>query len=91
MQRRSFELQLPVAEEAEEELLVDDLAARVGGLSVPTLVVAGELDQPDILAICDRLAKEIPGARHATIPDAAHAPNLERPEEFDRLVLEFLR
>ena len=91
MQRRSFELQLPVAEEAEEELLVDDLAARVSGLSVPTLVVAGELDQPDILAIGDRLAKEIPGAQHATIPDAAHAPNLEQPEEFDRLVLEFLR
>jgi 3-oxoadipate enol-lactonase len=90
MQRRSLELQLPVAEEADEELLVDGLSERVGEVTAPTLVLTGELDQPDILEIADRLARDIPDARRATIPDAAHAPSLERPEEFDRLVLEFL-
>ena len=45
----------------------------------------------DIHAIADRLAREIPGAERATIPDAAHLPSLERPDEFDRLVLGFLR
>ena len=91
MQRRSFELQLPVAEEAQEELLVESLAERVGEVTAPTLVVTGELDQPDILAIADRLSQQIPDVRLAMIPGAAHAPSLERPEEFDRLVLEFLR
>jgi 3-oxoadipate enol-lactonase len=91
MQRRSFELQLPVAEEAEEELLVEALGDRVGEVTAPTLLLTGDLDQPDILAIADRLAREIPDARRVTIPGAAHAPSLERPEEFDRLVLEFLR
>jgi pimeloyl-ACP methyl ester carboxylesterase len=31
-----------------------------------------------------------PGARAATIPDAAHLPSMERPELFDRLVTGFL-
>jgi pimeloyl-ACP methyl ester carboxylesterase len=35
------------------------------------------------------LATEIPGATYASIPDAAHAPSLERPEAFDALVLDF--
>ena len=90
MQRRSFELQLPVAEEAQEELLVESLGERVGEVTASTLVVTGELDQPDILAIADRLSQQIPDVRLAMIPGAAHAPSLERPKEFDRLVLEFL-
>ena len=41
-------------------------------------------------AIADRLAAEIPGARRATIAGAAHVPSMERPAEFDELVLGFL-
>jgi 3-oxoadipate enol-lactonase len=90
MQRRAFELQLPVDEEADEELLVTDLAERLGEIRAPTLVVVGDEDVPDMHAIADRLAREIPGARRATIRGAAHVPSLERPEEFDELVLGFL-
>jgi len=32
----------------------------------------------------------IPGARQAVIPNTAHHLNLEQPEEFNRLVLDFL-
>jgi 3-oxoadipate enol-lactonase len=90
MQRRAFELQLAV-EEDEEELLVDDLAQRVGEIRAPTLLVVGEEDQPDMHAIAERLEREIPGARRATIPGTAHVPSMERPREFDELVLPFLR
>jgi pimeloyl-ACP methyl ester carboxylesterase len=38
----------------------------------------------------DLLMKSIPHARKAVIHDAAHLPNLEHPEEFNRLVLDFL-
>jgi 3-oxoadipate enol-lactonase len=88
MQRRAFELQLPV--EAEEDLLVPDLADRVGEIDAPTLVVVGEEDVPDMHAIADRLMREIPGARRATIADTAHVPSLERPLEFDEVLLPFL-
>lgn len=90
MQRRAFELQLPVGDDADEELLVEGLADRVGEIRAPTLIAVGEEDVPDMHAIADRLAAEIPGARRATIPNTAHAPSLERPREFDELVLGFL-
>jgi pimeloyl-ACP methyl ester carboxylesterase len=89
MQRRAYELQLPV-EEDEEELLVEDVSERLGEIKAPTLVLTGEEDRPDIQAIADRLAREIPGARRAAIANTAHVPSMERPEEFDQLVLGFL-
>jgi pimeloyl-ACP methyl ester carboxylesterase len=89
MQKRAYELQLPI-EEDEEELLVEDVAGRLGEIKAPTLVLVGEEDQPDIQAIADRLASEIPGARRDTIANTAHVPSMERPEEFERLVLGFL-
>jgi 3-oxoadipate enol-lactonase len=90
MQRRAFELQLPVGEGAEEELLVSDLAERLDEIRVPTLVIVGAEDTPDMHAIAGRLVQEIPGARRASIADTAHVPSLERPQEFDQLVLPFL-
>jgi 3-oxoadipate enol-lactonase len=64
-------------------------ATRLGEIGAPTLVVAGRHDVPDFRAIADRLAGEIPGARKAVL-DAAHLPGLERPEELNRLLLDFL-
>jgi pimeloyl-ACP methyl ester carboxylesterase len=89
MQRRAFELQVPVWQDA-EELLVSDLARRLDAVRVPTLVVVGEEDVADFHQIAAQLAREIDGARHAVIPNAAHLPSLERPSAFNELVLGFL-
>ena len=89
MQRRAFEVQVPVGDEVREEPLVPDLADRIGEVKAPTLVVIGEEDAPDIHAIADRLVREIPDARRASMP-GAHVASLEHPDEFDRIVLEFL-
>jgi 3-oxoadipate enol-lactonase len=91
MQRRAFELQVPVGEAAEEMLLVENLFDRVGEITAPTLVLTGEEDRDDMQAIADRLAAEIPYARRTSIAGTAHIPSLERPDEFDRLVLDFLQ
>ena len=90
MQRRAFQLQLPVWQDAEEELLVPDLARRLSAVQAPTLVVVGEQDVADYQQIAGQLAREIPGARHAVIPNATHLPSLERPAAFNELVLPFL-
>jgi pimeloyl-ACP methyl ester carboxylesterase len=90
MQRRAYELAVGV-EEDEEELLVEDLAQKLAEVRAPTLVLVGEEDQPDMHAIAERLAREIPGARLERIEATAHVPSLERPREFDELVLPFLR
>ncbi len=57
----------------------------------PTLVLVGDEDQPDILAAADLYVAEIPTVRKAVMHGVAHVPSLERPDEFDRLVLGFLR
>lgn len=90
MQRRAYELEQQLDGEADEEMLVPDLADRLGDVGAPTLVVTGTEDVPDIQAISSKLAREIPGARTASIAGVAHVPSMERPEEFDALVLEFL-
>jgi 3-oxoadipate enol-lactonase len=90
MQRRALEVQLPVGDDVREELLVPDLAERLGDVRAPTLVVTGDQDVDDIHAIADRLVREIPDARRASMP-GAHVASLEHPDEFDRIVLEFLR
>jgi pimeloyl-ACP methyl ester carboxylesterase len=63
---------------------------RLGDVNMPALVVTGDEDVEDIRMMGDRLARDIPDAERATIAGAAHLPNLERPNEFDRIVLDFL-
>jgi 3-oxoadipate enol-lactonase len=93
MQRSSFETLVRAYEGSPEPGPVTwadpPAAMRLGDLSVPTLVVVGTLDQPDFRAISARLAAEIPRAESATV-EAAHLPALERPDEFNGIVLDFL-
>jgi 3-oxoadipate enol-lactonase len=65
-------------------------AGRLAEIAVPTLVVVGEHDRPDIHAVADALAAGIPGADRVVLAGTAHLPSMERPEEFNRVVLEFL-
>jgi 3-oxoadipate enol-lactonase len=90
MQRRAFDLWREAGEEGEHQSLADDWGERLGEISVPTLVIVGELDRPEMLEIAERLEAEIPNARRETIPGAAHVPSMERPDVFDRHVLDFL-
>ena len=64
---------------------------RLHELSLPTLVIVGDQDVQVVLDIADYLAEHIPGARKITMHDTAHMIPMEKPAEFNRLVLEFLR
>jgi pimeloyl-ACP methyl ester carboxylesterase len=63
---------------------------RLGEIAAPTLVVVGDQDLPHCLANADLIASKVRGSRKVIIKDAAHLPSLERPEEFNRVVLDFL-
>lgn len=65
-------------------------AERLHEITAPTLVVVGDEDAPPIFDAVELLMDKLPHARKAVIHDAAHLPNLEHPEEFNRIVLEFL-
>jgi pimeloyl-ACP methyl ester carboxylesterase len=88
---RSYEQQLPV--EGQVKAVWPDVSAetRLAEIAAPTLVVVGTEDIEDITAMAEKLAAEIPGARLATIEGAGHLPSLERPDELNRLLLDFLR
>jgi pimeloyl-ACP methyl ester carboxylesterase len=91
MQRRAFEVGLAVPDAGPDEPFDPPASARLGELRCPVLIVVGDLDQPDILRVADQLATGIPGARKEVIPGTAHVPSMEKPEEFNRLVLDFLQ
>jgi 3-oxoadipate enol-lactonase len=63
---------------------------RLAEISAPTLVIVGDEDLSPILSAADLFVSAIPGARKAMMHGTAHAPNMEKPEEFNRLVLDFL-
>jgi pimeloyl-ACP methyl ester carboxylesterase len=66
-------------------------AQRLGEIQVPTLVIVGDIDVADTIASCQALAQGIKGARYVVIKDVAHMVNMEKPQEFNQLVLDFLR
>jgi pimeloyl-ACP methyl ester carboxylesterase len=66
-----------------------EVFASLGNIDVPTLVVVGADDAP-FLGAADVMEARIPRATKVVIADAGHAANMDRPEEFDRAVLDFL-
>ena len=60
-------------------------------IDVPTLIIVGNQDVPAILEIGDILVEKIKGARKVNIPEAGHHLNMEKPGEFNQLVLDFFK
>lgn len=63
---------------------------RLAELTMPVLVVWGDLDFPQIAARCQHIVERVPGAQSAVIRGAAHLPNLEEPQLVSRLLGQFL-
>lgn len=63
---------------------------RLGEIGAPTLVVLGERDEPDFQIVADTLAVRVPGARKVVLPGTGHMANMEAPDRFNPVVLQFL-
>jgi pimeloyl-ACP methyl ester carboxylesterase len=63
----------------------------VRSVKAPTLVVWGKYDELANPAGADRLERTIPGAQKVIIDNCGHMPQLERADEFNALVRDFLR
>ncbi|MDQ2692851.1 MAG: alpha/beta hydrolase [Chloroflexota bacterium] len=63
---------------------------RLSRLNMPVLVVVGEHDTPYILAAADYMKENLPSVQKKVIADAAHLPNMDHPDEFQRIVADFL-
>lgn len=60
-------------------------------ITVPTLVIVGEEDSITPVSMSQTLADKIPGAKLEIIPQAGHLSNIEQPEIFNRIVLDFCK
>ncbi len=76
--------------DAPRERLDPPAVGRLGDIHVPTLVIVGDGDVPDVIETADMPETGIAGARKVVFPGVAHMVNMERPEEFNRIVLDFL-
>jgi pimeloyl-ACP methyl ester carboxylesterase len=80
----SLRTQLYVMAEADQR----DLLPRI---TVPTLLIWGELDTRSSLSVAHQFQQAIPNTTLVVIPRAGHLCQLERPEQFTRAVREFCR
>jgi 3-oxoadipate enol-lactonase len=66
-----------------------DLRPRLDRVAVPTLVLCGSGDRPNI-TLSKELAAGIPGAELQIVPGANHLWNLQQPEAFNQILAAFV-
>jgi 3-oxoadipate enol-lactonase len=75
---------------SDRELPVKPALPRLSEIHIPTLLLVGDADIPDVHAHAGAIEAGIPGAHRIVITDAGHLMYLERPAEFSRTIIEFL-
>jgi 3-oxoadipate enol-lactonase len=63
---------------------------RLGQISIPTLIAVGDQDIPDVHAHAGAIQAGIPRAERVVLSGSGHLPNLEVPDVFNQIVLDFL-
>ncbi len=77
----------------EGAVFVDQDFSAVGALDrirAPILVIVGDEDVPEVIESAQYLAQSCPNVELHEIHDAAHLPNMEKPEEFNHILFPWL-
>lgn len=69
---------------------IDYLNQVLPGIAIPTLIIVGRQDEFTPVAKAEEMHKAIKSSRLVVIEDAGHLPNLEHPDEFNKVVRDFL-
>lgn len=59
-------------------------------ITAPSLLISGKHDLADFRQIADQLSGELVNTRHLELSWAGHLPSLERPDEVNRILIDFL-
>lgn len=65
--------------------------SRLREIHAPVLIVFSEKDKAFNIKVGERVHKEIHNSKKVVINDCGHLPFVEKPEEFNREVLNFLK
>ena len=63
---------------------------RLSEIQVPALIIVGEDDVPDNHAVSGVLQVGIENAKRVVVAGSGHLVNLEQPERFNEMALDFL-
>lgn len=77
-------------EQTQPRVLEPPAVNRLGEIKAPTLVIWGDIDFSDVGAAMTLLADSVSGAQRVVFPGVAHMVNMEQPERFNAVVLDFL-
>ncbi len=87
---RYADLDFPAVLRLCESFLELDFTQRLEEIKVPTCIMVGELDLLKGLPYAQKIENKIPYAELHLLAGAGHATCWERPEQFNRTILEFL-
>ena len=73
-----------------EALVTFDRRANLSRIVVPTLLIAGEHDRNAPPAVMKKMAGAIPHSTYIELAGVGHLQNLEAPDDFDGMLLNFL-
>lgn len=74
----------------DQEIAPPSALPRLDEIRIPTLLIIGTREVSDIVQIVDSLQAKLPDARTVSFDGVGHFANLERPDEFNRVVKAFL-
>jgi 3-oxoadipate enol-lactonase len=73
-----------------EENLEPSAMSRLKEIKLPTLIITAENDLESCKEIADIMEKEISGSKKVVMKGAGHIMNMDKPEEFNRYITEFI-
>ena len=68
-----------------------DLREKIGTIKVPTIIVVGEQDKSTPPEMSRYLHKKIEGSKLEIIPDCGHMVHIEKPDDLNEVIGEFIR
>ena len=74
-----------------QRFLEPSAVERLAEIQAPTLILTAEHDIPACLEIADLLDQSVPDSRKVSMTGTGHLLHMEKPEEFNRHVIDFLR
>lgn len=80
----------PEIPDVEEKELTPPAIERLENISVPTLVIVGDKDVAEFQSISNLIARKVRNGRQITMQGIAHLPSMEKLNEFNQMVLDFV-
>lgn len=78
------------AEEAAKAMIKHDVTDQLSKIKVPTLIIHGNQDFAIDLKMARLLHEKIPNSTLKIMEGIGHCTMMEKPDEFNKIVLEFL-